>query len=316
VQLLTLPEVKKVVPTRSFRTLRLSVTPLCNMTCTYCNPAGVPFLGRVKEADFYTRIVRDLLQTQDISQIQLTGGEPAIYPHLTALIRQLRSLPLERLSLTTNGLALHRRAAEWQAAGLTDINVSLDAMDPRIFQTMTGSGDHERILQGIVTARKLGLPVKINATIMRNHNEDQILPLLLFGREQGAPVRYLELMAMGPLTGNHRSLFFSRAEILQRIEQSFPVQSLGRPVGGTAEYFLADGIRFGIIANHSASFCEDCDRLRVLHDGKISGCLSSKNHYAFAGETGAAQEKALRQALADKTSLFTGSDQSMQELGG
>ncbi|MBE7440716.1 MAG: radical SAM protein [Spirochaetales bacterium] len=315
-QLLATPAREKSGLSRSFKTLRLSVTPACNLACTYCNPAAIAYRGELKPPAFYSRIVADLLQTQGISQIQITGGEPSLYPHLSTLIEMLCSLPVERVSLTTNGLALQRRALEWRAAGLTDINVSLDALNRETFQEMTGSKEHELVLCGIQTARSLGFPLKINATILRHHNEREIVPLLLYADRNGCTVRFLELMAMGPLQENHSSLFFSRAEILNAIEQHFPVEILGRPPGGTAEYFRAGSIRFGIIANHSASFCEDCDRLRVLHDGSISGCLSSRQRYSFAQESRAGQERALALALGDKTRTFTGSSESMQALGG
>jgi cyclic pyranopterin phosphate synthase len=311
--------------TRFFNTIRLSVTPACNMACAYCNPDRHPYRASAKEPEFYLELVSRILAIQPFAEIQITGGEPALYPYLVQLIAGLVALPFKRVSITTNGLALLDEAELWQRAGLRDINVSLDAIDAGRFAKITGHRNLARVLSGIDQALALGLSIKLNCTVMRTKNENEILPLLEYAGKRGMVVRYLELMSMGPLQREHDRYYFSQAEILAAISERYEVRALGRKKHATASYWDTPAGRFGIIANHSDSFCADCDRLRILHDGRISGCLSSENTHSISEQSqkdatvrndNEIIKLALDRALSDKAHWFTGSSASMQATGG
>ncbi len=54
------------------------------------------------------------------------------------------------------------------AAGVDEINVSLDAVDPALFEWMTGSKHLQRVMDGIDAALEAGIPVKLNAVVMKD----------------------------------------------------------------------------------------------------------------------------------------------------
>ena len=306
---------------RTFRTLRLSLTPVCNFACRYCDPesdpGGEPTPIARKPAGFYLRLVELLLQITPLHTVRLTGGEPTLYADLESLVAGLSGLGLKRVCLTTNGFLLENRIEALKAAGLTDLNVSVDAIEPAIFERVTGRAGLDRVLGAIDRTLELGLPLKINATIMRGLNDCQVLPVFDYFAARGLEVRFLELMKMGPLRFDHAQFFYSEAEILAQISKRFTLRRLERQSSATATLFeTQDGHRFGIIANHSAPFCSDCDRLRLDHEGRLYGCLSSAIGHNLP-EKKDALIATLNQALGEKQpQRFTGSALSMRSIGG
>lgn len=329
---------------RTFRTLRVSLLSRCNLGCVYCvaglgdarsggdgGPVGEDGrgigsgmvvdeeLGQSLEASELLEIIRKLHAQLGLETVRLTGGEPLLYPGLTGVVEGLRSMGIRRISLTTNGSLLERKAAALKQAGLESINVSLDAIDEAVFVRMSRRNSVVRVIRGIDSALDAGLSVKLNAVVMKGMNDDQILPLLEFAFTRGITIRFLEVMAMGHLYHQSARYLLSRQEILQIIGERFSLTQLEREPSATAQYWVTNrGQRIGIIANESEPFCRDCDRLRLDSSGRIYGCLSSNHPIALGiGEAAAEWDGKLRAALAQKQAVrFTGSELSMLHIGG
>src|SRR6185503_1592439 len=124
------------------------------------------------EIDFVCEIFVGL----GIEKIRLTGGEPMLRRDIETIIRKLgrlKSAGLVDLALTTNGYFLPDRAHSLKEAGLDRVTISLDSLKQDVFKRMTGVDVFDKVLAGIDAAKKAGLePIKINAVIVRDHNED------------------------------------------------------------------------------------------------------------------------------------------------
>ena len=79
---------------------------------------------------------------------------------------------LDELTLTTNGSQLARYAEELKAAGVRRINVSLDTLDPEKFAAITRWGRLDRVLEGINTAKRAGLQIKLNVVALKGVNDE------------------------------------------------------------------------------------------------------------------------------------------------
>ncbi len=169
---------------RSARKLRISVTDRCNFRCRYCMPDEPRWLPGRELLSFEQihRLATLFVSRLGIEQIRLTGGEPLVRRELPALLRMLsplRAQGLQRLSLTSNGSLLADQARALRAAGLDDVNVSLDALEPEAFARLSRVAvPVSQVLAGIDAARQAGLRLKINCVLIRGHNDDQVLPLL------------------------------------------------------------------------------------------------------------------------------------------
>ncbi|MBV8207693.1 MAG: GTP 3',8-cyclase MoaA [Acidobacteria bacterium] len=270
---------------RPLRSLRISVTDRCNLRCEYCMP----------QEDYVWLERSELLRFEEIAElarifaaigvekIRLTGGEPLLRRDLDRLVSMLAGISgIRDLALTTNGLRLGQSAALLRQAGLRRITVSLDTLHPERFTALTRRSGHDRVILGIRAARGAGYEaVKINAVIVRGFNDDELAPLIEFGRQHGAEVRFIEYMDVGGATRWSSRQVFSAAEMLQSLSLRYgAIESAGHhdPAAPAQEYRLPDGLRFGIISSTTQPFCGSCDRARVTADGMFFRCL-----YAHSG---------------------------------
>jgi cyclic pyranopterin phosphate synthase len=219
-----------------------------------------------------------------VEKIRLTGGEPLLRRDLDVLVGMLSQLAgLEDLSLTTNGSLLAEKAAALRAAGLNRINVSLDSLDPEEFRRITGRGDLDRVIDGLFAARRAGLtPIKINAVIERDVNDDEIIDLVEFSRKNGFGIRFIEYMDVGNANNWKSEKMVSKQEILDRVRSRFELTEAGRDRGSapSVDYQFADGVGdMGIIASVTEPFCSTCTRARLTADGQLVTCLfSNRGH--------------------------------------
>jgi cyclic pyranopterin phosphate synthase len=270
---------------RTIRDLRVSLTDRCNFRCFYCLPHGEPPIAPKEQMLTYEEIERacEIFVSLGIEKIRLTGGEPMLRRDIETIIEKLAKLKgsgLLDLALTTNGYFLPERAQSLKDAGLDRVTISLDSLKRDVFKRMTGVDVLDKVLAGINAAKNAGLePIKINAVIVRGHNEDEVADFAAFAREHDVKMRYIEFM---PLDSGHdwsRTDVVSGKEIRERIEERFPLTKINVARGSdtSSRYRFADGApgEIGIIAPVTEAFCGACSRIRLTADGQIRTCLFS-----------------------------------------
>jgi len=265
--------------------LRVSLTDRCNLRCTYCMPAeGLDWLPKseVLSDDELVRLIGIAVTRLGVTDVRFTGGEPLLRPGLEQVIAATAELrPRPRISMTSNGITLARRAAALVEAGLDRVNVSLDTVDETRFYTLTRRNRLSDVFEGMAAARAAGLdPVKVNSVLLRGVNEDEAVPLLRFCLDHGYQLRFIEQMPLDPQHGWDRSNMVTAEEILGALRQEFeltpePVERGGAP----AERWLVDGgpAVVGVIASVTRPFCAACDRTRLTADGQLRNCLFSQS---------------------------------------
>jgi len=93
--------------------------------------------------------------------------------------------------LTTNGYDFVRHSQDLRDAGLDRVTFSLDSLRPSRFAEITGVDAFERVIQSIDTAKTMGFePVKINAVVVRDRNDDELVEFARFAREHDVAMRY------------------------------------------------------------------------------------------------------------------------------
>jgi GTP 3',8-cyclase len=270
---------------RPLRDLRISLTDRCNFRCPYCMPRQTyddryRFLKASDQLDFdeIARVV-SLFAALGVRKLRLTGGEPLLRPNLPALVANLGAIAgIEDIALTTNGVFLARRARELKNAGLHRVTVSLDSLDPDVFARMSGgSGRVADVLDGIDGARRAGLtPLKVNAVVQRDRNDQGVLDLVEHFRGTGVIVRFIEFMDVGTCNGWHPERVVPSAEIFARVDERWPLVALAPGYRGevAARYAFADGAgEVGFISSVTQPFCGDCSRARLSSDGTLFTCL-------------------------------------------
>ncbi len=261
---------------RAITYLRLALTDLCNLRCTYCMPAaGLPKLGHnaLMRYEELNRLLAVLIPA-GIRKVRITGGEPFVRKGSMDFIRALpRRFPrLTSVNITTNGVDLAPRLALLKKAGIHNLNISLDALDRELFHAITRRDHFERVMETIARARALDFHIKINVVLMRGVNENQIPAFVDWARREKLTIRFIEQMPFN--ASGENDTFMPAREILEQLRREEPALS-AIPGSATAALYSAPGFSgaLGIIAAYTRTFCGSCDRLRLTPTGGLQTCL-------------------------------------------
>ncbi|MCI5825266.1 MAG: GTP 3',8-cyclase MoaA [Arcanobacterium sp.] len=306
---------------RVARDMRVSLTDRCNLRCVYCMPeTGVNMMpaSTLLTDDEVIRLVRIGVEKLGISKVRFTGGEPLLRRGLEDIIAAtarmrvgasqepatgVRSdsesaqradsgadmaLRAPEIALTTNGIGLAARASRLKSAGLNRVNISIDTVQPAEYAQITRRGRWSDVAAGVRAARAAGLaPVKINAVIMRGINEHAAPQLLAFALRNGAQVRFIEFMPIGPRGSWGPAAVIRGAELVRQLREDFSLSEVNPALRGSAPAALwnvAAGSykgeaypagQVGFISSVSDPFCAHCNRTRLTADGLIRSCLFS-----------------------------------------
>jgi cyclic pyranopterin phosphate synthase len=268
---------------REITYVRLSVTDRCDFRCVYCMSEDMTFLPRqqVLSLEELYRIGRVLVDL-GVKKIRLTGGEPLIRQNILWLVEKLAALDgLQELTMTTNGSRLKTLALPLKDAGLDRLNISLDSLNATRFHEITRTGHLSDVLAGITAAQQAGFQrIKLNSVIMRHRNDDEILTLVNFARQQQLDLAFIEEMPLGNISEHQRiDTYISNEEVRQRIAQEYTLLPATDNTGGPARYYrMSDSqSRIGFISPHSHNFCDSCNRVRVTVEGRLLLCLGNEH---------------------------------------
>jgi cyclic pyranopterin phosphate synthase len=218
---------------------------------------------------------------QGISHIRITGGEPLIRRGVVKFINRLKSLSgIDDISLTTNGVLLADMARDLRDAGIRRLNISLDSLDPRTFQQITGSNHWHNVWRGIQRAEEIGFdPIKINMVPVKGVNDEEITAFARLTLSRDLHVRFIEFMPIGAGDRWQSDTCITTDRIREVIEREFGTLEpfAGRRSAGPSSNYRIPGARgvIGFISPITKHFCATCRRLRLTADGKIRPCLLS-----------------------------------------
>ncbi len=265
--------------------VRVSLTDRCNFDCIYCHNEGLgdtrgPMEPQDEEmsADDVVRFL-EVVEEFGVRKVKFTGGEPMLRQDLEEILR--RTPDSMEMSMTTNGTFLPGRAEGLREAGLDRVNVSQDALDPEEFAAVTKSGAYEKVLEGVDAALDAGLdPVKLNMVVFE-HTAGYVEGMVEHVAENdGLQLQLIEYMP--ELTGNPEwNIDISRvhdwlADIADRVET--------REMHDRKRYWVGGGMVEIVDPVENESFCANCGRVRVTHEGYLKGCLNRNDDLRSMGE--------------------------------
>ena len=271
---------------RSINYLRVSITDRCNYRCTYCMPhSAVQFLPAesLLSADEIIRIVKTAAAV-GIRHIKITGGEPLIRSDVIEIISGIHKYTaIEDITLTTNGWYLGNYAAALKQAGVRAVNVSIDTLDRSRYTALCGVDGLARAVAGTAAAQEQGLHVKVNVTVNKDTEAEDIYALAAYGVQQQLTVRFIELMPIGCGYISSMNTNSVRRLLEDRYGTAEPCQETGN---GPARYYRFAGMEkngsrssccIGFISAIQHCFCADCNRIRLTADGKLYPCLADSS---------------------------------------
>lgn len=260
--------------------LRISLTELCNLRCTYCMPAEGIQLSPKSHIMSFEEVydLAKLFVDNGVTKIRLTGGEPLVRKDVEVVLKKLSTLPVE-LTMTTNAVLVDRYIEVLKACGIRKLNLSLDTLDPIKFKDITRRDNFEKVYHNIQLLIDEGLEVKINAVLMKGFNDNEIIDFINFTKYKNVVVRFIEFM---PFDGNkwNKEQLVSYAEVMDLVNKNYEKTNVIRlqdaPNDTSRNFKIQDYAgSFAIIGSVTNPFCDSCNRIRLTADGKIKNCLFS-----------------------------------------
>jgi len=259
-------------------TVMISVTGRCQCDCAHCSASGQPAGGPELLAGEIKKIIDDA-RAMGSPKIGFTGGEPLLRGDIAELTAYASGLGLS-VSIDTNGLLLDERTARGlKAAGVSNINVSLDSADARRHDRLRVSpGCFEAAVKAVRNCAALGVPCVVSTYLTdKAVAEGRLAALIRLARASGASgVRALFPIYTGKLANRRRSLlsednkrlFFGKYADPSFVYSESPLYD-----------YLGDGMR--CTANGKMS-------VYVGADGAVRSCYVSRSSLGNVREGGLA----------------------------
>ena len=269
---------------RQLTYLRLSITDFCNFSCEYCLPNG--YQGKRPKNELTVAEIETLVRgfaQVGTKKVRITGGEPSIRRDVVDIIDTIKQTPgIETVAMTSNGYKLGRHLAAWQAAGLNQINISVDSFDAATFHSMTGFNILPQLLTDMdQLLETTDIKLKINSILMAETAFDNLINAMAYIKDRPVTYRFIEFMQ----TSDNSDLFFAQhahSALITNylLNHGWRAHERGSNDGPAVEYSHPDYVgRIGMIAPYAAHFCDSCNRLRVSSQGKVHLCLFDQGNY-------------------------------------
>ncbi len=273
---------------RKVNYLRISVTDRCDLRCVYCMKEKMTFLPK-KEVLTLEEIERlcDNFIDLGINKIRLTGGEPLVRKDLIKLIEKLnikkKYTNLNEITLTTNGTLLEIFAKDLKKNGVDRVNVSLDTIDSNLYKKITRLGALNKVIKGIIEAKKNGIKIKINVVAIKDFNEKELHSIIEWANQIMVDLTFIEIMPMSETDSKRHLQFLPLNKVYEKLNSKYNFYKIDKNTGGPSVYYRSNKllIDVGFIAPLTNNFCSSCNRIRVTSTGKLFMCLGQNNYVDF-----------------------------------
>ena len=262
---------------RNIDYMRVSITERCNLRCGYCMPNEFAHTS-YDDILRYEEILRvcEIVASIGIKTIRVTGGEPLTRKDAVSFIGRLKNISeIECVTMTTNAVLLRQYVDELVVHGLDGLNISLDSLDSKTYERITGKDELSNVLMSLEKVLNVGLRVKVNCVLMKGLNENDILPIARMAEKESLDIRFIELM---PTVQGRKFEGVSGEEVLGILQDKYPdiTQDSSKQGSGPARYYKSKNLtgKIGLINAVSGQICSECNRLRLTSEGFLKLCLN------------------------------------------
>ena len=255
--------------------LRLLLTQYCNLNCLYCHKEGqFSARERIKPGEF--KRLTEIANEFGLDEIKYSGGEPLAYAGLIALIKAAKELGIRKTSVTTNGILLEDKLEALAGAGLDELSISLDTLNPEVFIKLNRGTEEQfkKTLRGIVRAKHYPFQTNLNMSLTK-YNVQELNEMRRYAREQGFPLRLISFI---PLDINEKNAVATDS---RTVFEALKKEAKSIEKGNTAAYttlHMPEGETL-ILVDSSCFSCDVCGEsyaLRLTTDGRLKPCLISE----------------------------------------
>lgn len=151
--------------------LSLFITNRCNLHCKYCFITDPNISIEIRRAEYTKEEVFQIIDEfydMGTRMIFLLGGEPLVHKDIGEIINYIVSKGIY-LTICTNGVLIKEKLEAIKRVHV--LAVSLDGVGDAN-DALRGQGTSQRVIEGIESALKAGIPCRIHAVLTRNNLQD------------------------------------------------------------------------------------------------------------------------------------------------
>ena len=158
--------------------LDVVLTDYCNANCSFCI-ADLIHKKLKGDLEIMKEKIKFAVTQMRVREVLVLGGEPTMSPILLPMISFLKTLDLDKIIMTTNGIRLATEPTFREAvlsSGLTHVNLSFMSTNSDNQSRITTTDRPKMLtLDGVAdiyeTAQKHGVKVRINNNIFKTNND-------------------------------------------------------------------------------------------------------------------------------------------------
>ena len=166
----------------------------CNLNCIYCSiDQSKRYVDFVVEKDYLVNELKKVIEYKEIDEIEIhigPNGEPLLYADITGLIKDISKIKqIKTISIDTNGVLLNKKIIKkLEKAGLTRINLSINALDAKLAKKIAGCNYNIKKIKQIAEyiAKKSKIDLILAPVMIPGINEQEIPKLIEFALKIGS----------------------------------------------------------------------------------------------------------------------------------
>jgi cyclic pyranopterin phosphate synthase len=170
---------------------RVTLNARCGRACFFCRPSGEAVATAADSelsVDHLIAVAKQVRAT-GIDSIKLTGGDPALYDPLEDAVRRLRhEAGFSEIEIISRHPRIGDRAEQLAVLGVTQFNMSIDTLNPRLHHELCGVDDLPQVIGALQRCVQTGVPVKVNTVVMGGINDDEVPALAEFCAHNGIQI--------------------------------------------------------------------------------------------------------------------------------
>jgi len=188
---------------RGTNLIQVRATTLCPLNCVFCSTDAGKFsktriTDYIVEPDYLIDCVRELVRFKKDNDLEMhldSVGEPTTHPKFVDLVQMLSEIEeVKVISMQTNGTLLTEEMIdELVETGLSRINLSINALDPKIAQELSGCKWYNinRIKEIAKYIVQCNIELLISPVWIPGVNDSEMIKLIEFAKKiiKDKPVR-------------------------------------------------------------------------------------------------------------------------------
>jgi GTP 3',8-cyclase len=179
------------------RSLRLSITGECNLSCFYCRSIGhsrelFHTKNPIQPSDV-TKLVR-IVGELGVNKVLIAGGEPLLRKDAANFVKAaFAHKGIQDVRLVTNGAFLKTFADPLRKMGLRKVDVTFDSLNFMKYQRITGKDSLYRVLDGIEKVEKLNYSeIRLNIRLLNGINGAEAIDFARMTKDRPLHLRFME----------------------------------------------------------------------------------------------------------------------------